>query len=202
MPELMCVPCVLQVSRAFTFKQQCRRSEQTLKSFIGDLESIGGSKNSSTCHDGLEEIESTKVTPSICKRIVEEICLEQKFASSSETTGAHLDGELDLSTLPPGIESDSFEEEIELSSLPGDTQFSSVADEDIQGHLTDDILSDTEEETKFDKEDMPNKFDDYFDEIKIDVSHVVSLADNDLPDQSIEEETFGELLIEIRFHIA
>lgn len=175
LPELMCVPCVLQVSRAFTFKQQCRRSDQTLKSFLGDLESLDASKNDNT-GDNLEEIQSTKVTPSMCESIVEEICMDEKFASSGESSGAHLDGELDLSALPPEIESDSFEEEIELSSLPGDSQFSSVADE----------------EAKFVKEDMPNKFEDYFD--KIDVSHVVSLADNELQDQSIEEEHFGKFI--------
>lgn len=200
LPELMCVPCVLQVSRAFTFKQQCRRSDQTLKTFLGDLENVEGSKNNNT-GDSLDEIAPDKVTPAMCKSIVEEICLEDKFRSSGESPAEHLDSELDLSALPSEIESDSFEEEIELSSLPGDTQFSSVVDEDIEGHLTGDVLSNTEEaeqEGKFVKEDIPNKnFEDYFDGIKIDVSHVVSLADNDLPDQSIEEETFGELLIKI-----
>lgn len=34
----MCVPCVLQVSRAFTFKQVCQRSDQTLRLYLQDLE--------------------------------------------------------------------------------------------------------------------------------------------------------------------
>lgn len=31
LPQLMCVPCVLQVSRAFNFKKQCQRSDQKLR---------------------------------------------------------------------------------------------------------------------------------------------------------------------------
>lgn len=34
LPELMCVQCVLQVSRAFTFKQQCERNDQTLRIYL------------------------------------------------------------------------------------------------------------------------------------------------------------------------
>lgn len=34
----MCVPCVLQVSRAFTFKQLCQRSDQTLRSFYREID--------------------------------------------------------------------------------------------------------------------------------------------------------------------
>lgn len=34
----MCVPCVLQVSRAFTFKQVCQRSDQTLRKYLEGLE--------------------------------------------------------------------------------------------------------------------------------------------------------------------
>lgn len=34
LPQLMCVPCVLQVSRAFTFKQQCKRSDTALRSIF------------------------------------------------------------------------------------------------------------------------------------------------------------------------
>lgn len=34
----MCVPCVLQVSRAFTFKQVCQRSDQTLRTYLEGLE--------------------------------------------------------------------------------------------------------------------------------------------------------------------
>ena len=38
LPELMCVPCVLQVSRAFTFKQVCQRSDTTLRLFYREIE--------------------------------------------------------------------------------------------------------------------------------------------------------------------
>lgn len=34
----MCVPCVLQVSRAFTFKQVCQRSDQTLRLYLQGIE--------------------------------------------------------------------------------------------------------------------------------------------------------------------
>lgn len=38
LPEKMCVQCVLQVSRAFTFKQQCERSDTTLRSYFQTLQ--------------------------------------------------------------------------------------------------------------------------------------------------------------------
>lgn len=38
LPQMMCVPCVLQVSRAFTFKQQCQRSDTTLRTFFQEME--------------------------------------------------------------------------------------------------------------------------------------------------------------------
>lgn len=38
LPQLMCVPCVLQVSRAFTFKQQCQRSDTTLRTVFQEME--------------------------------------------------------------------------------------------------------------------------------------------------------------------
>lgn len=38
LPEKMCVQCVLQVSRAFTFKQQCERSDTTLRSYFQSIQ--------------------------------------------------------------------------------------------------------------------------------------------------------------------
>lgn len=44
----MCVPCVLQVSRAFTFKQVCQRSDQTLRLYFQDLDKSLTEKQNST----------------------------------------------------------------------------------------------------------------------------------------------------------
>lgn len=38
LPEKMCVQCVLQVSRAFTFKQQCERSDTTLRTYYQSIQ--------------------------------------------------------------------------------------------------------------------------------------------------------------------
>lgn len=38
LPEKMCVQCVLQVSRAFTFKQQCERSDTTLRTYFQTIQ--------------------------------------------------------------------------------------------------------------------------------------------------------------------
>lgn len=46
LPQLMCVPCVLQVSRAFTFKQVCQRSDQTLRIYLQGLEKSLAEKQS------------------------------------------------------------------------------------------------------------------------------------------------------------
>lgn len=58
MPDLMCVPCVLQVSRAFTFKQLCQRSDQTLRTFYREIESCITNNQES---DGLNETKAIVV---------------------------------------------------------------------------------------------------------------------------------------------
>lgn len=40
LPGMMCVPCVLQVSRAYTFRQKCRRSDETLQSLLAQSKLI------------------------------------------------------------------------------------------------------------------------------------------------------------------
>lgn len=36
LPESMCISCVLQVSRSYTFRQKCRRSDETLQSLLNE----------------------------------------------------------------------------------------------------------------------------------------------------------------------
>lgn len=177
LPELMCIPCVLQVSRAFTFKQQCQRSDQSLRSFIGQVDKSNESDNNNV-GDTFKSIEPDDIEQSISGNKNDENAINDHLDAE------HLDSELVLDALPSEIESSSFEEEIELSSLP-----SPVASEDMQQHLDVDVLNDEleDESTKVKKETSIN---DYFDELKLDVAHVVSLADDGLPDESIEA-TFG-----------
>lgn len=162
LPELMCVPCVLQVSRAFTFKQQCRRSDQTLRSSLGKLVSDNNIEHDST-NLGENTAKRTKIENDVTQVAAEDNVKEHPFQlpifeSEIEDLGSQLD------VLSAEIETtSSFEEEIELSSLPSETQFSPVA------NVT---SNDAHEMTK---ENLPPKFGDYFDEIKL-VERVVSLT--------------------------
>lgn len=184
LPELMCVPCVLMVSRAFTFKQQCQRSDQTLRSYLGEIDKI----ESDSTAEAIDNPENaTKVEKTSANNLKE----NEQFSEIDDTSIDHLDNHLDLDSLPGEIESNSFEEEIELSNLP-----SSVADEDIQQHLDANVLSSDNELTTTivtdgDKTMQPSKYGNYFDEIKLDVRNVVPLTDNELPEQSVVE-TFGK----------
>lgn len=54
----MCVPCVLQVSRAFTFKQLCQRSDQTLRTFYREIENCMSNSQQS---DSLQETKAIVV---------------------------------------------------------------------------------------------------------------------------------------------
>lgn len=182
----MCVPCVLQVSRAFTFKQQCRRSDETLRTF---LESISSNIPKETDNNNAEEI-YTNIETDIDRPPNENIITEEAISTNEtaftatnqiQPTNDNLDSDLVLDSLPPEMESDAFEEEIELSSLPSESQFS-VAEDDLHKHLVENVLSDELDETKLHK--------DYFAQIKLDASNVVSLTDTELPDQSIDG-TFG-----------
>lgn len=179
----MCVPCVLQVSRAFTFKQQCQRSDQSLKSLLGKLPPISdnGEINLEVNSDKQSKIEDANMQ---IVALGEEI-KEHSFQIQSDESGrGNLDTELVLDVLPSEIQTSPFEEEIELSSLPSETEFSPVATENIQKHLaTNDILLNNAQETK--KENIAQKFGDYFDEIKLDGAQVVSLSD----------ETFGKFIL-------
>lgn len=171
LPELMCVPCVLQVSRAFTFKQQCRRSDQTLRAFLNDVGQLTISGNNDIEDDTII-LDTNNVIQSKAENISAFVASVDKVddhsfshpSDGSETD--NLDSELVLDELSAEIETSSFEEEIELTSLPSETQFSPVKD---IVHLND------VQEMK--KENLPSKFGDYFNEIKLDVVQVVSLAD-------------------------
>lgn len=187
LPELMCVPCVLQVSRAFTFKQQCQRSDQTLRSYLGQI-----GKNDSENNNFRENFTNTGTDRSIAGVKVEKTVTNhlkecEQFDAIDDTATDDLDDQLDLDSLPAEIESSSFEEDIELSNLP-----SSVADDDeIQQHLDESVLTGNNELTtvvvKDGKSATPSKYGDYFsDEIKLGVENV-----DDIPDQSIDG-TFGE----------
>lgn len=184
LPELMCVPCVLQVSRAFTFKQQCQRSDQTLRSYLGQIGKIESENNNFR-----DDYKNTGTDNNIADVKVEKIVINhlkdcEQFDAIDDTATDHLDSQLDLDSLPAEIETDSFEEDIELSNLP-----SSVDGDEIQQHLDESVLSGDNELTTVDVKDG-----DYFDEIKLGVGNVDSLTDNELPDQSIDE-TFGEYKI-------
>lgn len=183
----MCVPCVLQVSRAFTFKQQCQRSDQTLRSFLGQV-SVKTDSENNNFRDNFKSagtdsgIANVKVEKSVTNHLSE--C--EQFDDIDDTATDHLDDDqLDLDSLPAEIETNSFEEDIELSNLP-----SSVADDEIQQHIDEGVLSCDNELTtvvvKVSKSASSSKYGDYFDEIK--------LNDTDMPDQSIDG-TFGEYKI-------
>lgn len=58
----MCVQCVLQVSRAFTFKQQCERSDTTLRSYLQDSMTATVTDNDDSNNINLEgETQSVEV---------------------------------------------------------------------------------------------------------------------------------------------
>lgn len=87
----MCVPCVLQVSRAFTFKQQCQRSDQTLRSFYRVIEKTASNHNeNSTCESGMHSTTlQDNDTDSDCNTIpdaVEDNVLLKSSMTSTETT--------------------------------------------------------------------------------------------------------------------
>lgn len=187
----MCVPCVLQVSRAFTFKQQCQRSDQTLRAFVDDQ--IGKNKSDTnefpetykhadTSNIIGDAIDDVKIDKSVANHLEE----HEQFSEIDDTATDHLDSQLDLDSLPAEIEDD-----IELSNLTS----SLGDDDDIQRHLNANVLNSDNEltatVTKVSKTVPPSKCDDYFNGIKLDVRNVISLTDNELPEQSIDG-TFGE----------
>lgn len=53
----MCVPCVLQVSRSFTFKQQCQRSDATLRTFYRNFEDNIIASTNEDLENGSVEVE-------------------------------------------------------------------------------------------------------------------------------------------------
>lgn len=180
LPDFMCVPCVLQVSRAFTFKQQCQRSDQSLRALHEVVKlkepvenNIMGTYENRETHQASSEIGRENDTADNKSK-------DPQLASNGNNS---LDSEMAIDSLPSEIE-------IELSSLPRETQFSTVSAEDIQQHLAAEVLIDElhSDEMKSNKEkDLPSKFGDYFDSIKL---NVVSLASEEEID-----ETFGNFIV-------
>lgn len=175
----MCVPCVLQVSRAFTFKQQCQRSDQTLRSYLVQIPETDTENNNfrddfkdTGAGSGIVNVKVEKTASNHLKQC-------EQFDIIDETGADHLESQLDLDSLPAEIESNSFEEDIELSNLPG-----SVADDEIQQHLDGTEL--TTVVVKGEKSTSPTKYGDYFDQIKLSVGNA-----DEIQDQSIDG-TFGE----------
>lgn len=193
----MCVPCVLQVSRAFTFKQQCRRSDTTLKNYLQ-----GGYVTKETDNNNVDEMYSTIATQD--NRTTHENTIIEEAISENETTDHQftainnenrdnglVESDLVLDSLPPEIESDAFEEEIELSSLPSESQFSTVAGDDIEKHLADDVMNDENSGNQTQlcgDRNLPAKFSGYFDQIKLEVE---TLSHTVMPSQSIAQ-SFGK----------
>lgn len=190
LPELMCVPCVLQVSRAFTFKQQCQRSNQTLKSYVGQLNKHNEADNNNIQnvyrHEELENVEQRVIDEHVIdENVVTNNIEDSTFMSTDNTTTDDLDSELVLDSLPPEIESGSFEEEIELSNL------ASTKCENIEHDLDTEVLIESHDDNQSEVNKETMKFGDYFDEIKLNIDHAVSLTNSEIQDQSIEE-TFGK----------
>lgn len=190
----MCVPCVLQVSRAFTFKQNCQRSDQTLRTYLGSRSDKTEFRDINK-HTELRNVEDGNTIVKVEKSVTNRLEEPEQFSVIDETTTDHLDSQLDLDSLPAEIEPNSFEEDIELSNLT-----SSLADNDndIQQQLSANLLHSSNELTtnvaKESKTGTHSKCGDYFDDIKLDdVENVISLADNELPGRAIER-TFGESL--------
>lgn len=61
LPEKMCVQCVLQVSRAFTFKQQCQRSDTTLRSYYQTMQETIATEATLTVTDEMTGTQSVEV---------------------------------------------------------------------------------------------------------------------------------------------
>lgn len=191
MPELMCVPCVLQVSRAFTFKQQCQRSEQTLKLFLEQNHKCNDSNicnNENAIDDNVthnaEQCAIKHEHVIIGNDIIETTNVEHSFLSTDNTTtdNNHLNNELVLDSLPPEIESGSFEEEIELSNLSSPA----TSDNIDQQHLDENVLNEEEQDDQPNEIHETSKFGDYFDDMKL-----AALTNTEISNQSIVE-TFGK----------
>lgn len=60
LPELMCISCVLQVSRAYTFRQKCRRSDETLQSLLNEVK-LTTQSISKIKGNNIKEIEATLI---------------------------------------------------------------------------------------------------------------------------------------------
>lgn len=182
LPELMCVPCVLQVSRAFTFKQQCRRSDQNLRSFLVEIEKLSASDN-----DNRNEIDVSDATN-------EQECLNSEALSSKESINDNnLKSEIVLKTLPTHIDSNRFsghniDSNLSIQSHLIETENNN---EHIQLH-TDEHLIQHEIVHSDDKEVSDSKLSEYLDDIKLDVAEVVSLEETEIEADSIEA-TFDDI---------
>lgn len=179
LPELMCVPCVLQVSRAFTFKQQCRRSDQTLRSFLVELEKLNASDDIRNEVDDSEAINKQEH-------------LNSETPPSNESISDNLNTEIVLETLSTHVNSNQFSEQIIDSNLPIPHIIEAANDnEQIQLNADEHLIQHEIQHTD-DKDVSDAKLNEYLDDIKLDVAEVVSLEGTEIEADSIES-TFDDI---------
>lgn len=179
LPELMCVPCVLQVSRAFTFKQQCRRSDQTLKSFLVELEKLNVSDD---IRNEVDDSEATNKQEHL-----------DSGTPSNETISDNLKSEIVLETLSTHVSSTQFSEQIIDSNLSIQPHIIEAANDNEQINLNaDEHLIPHEIQHSDDKDVTDEKLNEYLDDIKLDVAEVVSLEETEIEADSIEA-TFDDI---------
>lgn len=87
LPQLMCVPCVLQVSRAFTFKQVCQRSDQTLRQYFQDLDkSLAEKQSADQTVDDSSTSPTTNIDNDNCTALSQEAFAASETISPMKST--------------------------------------------------------------------------------------------------------------------
>lgn len=160
LPELMCVPCVLQVSRAFTFKQLCQRSDQTLRYFFQcngkSLQSNDGKIESSTTNSSLlplsnecenqtnddmenDELDLEKAALSMLEASQSNNSYDVHFADANEASDdqQHQDNKCMLIVSGSDIDPDQLVEQISLDT----SNVSDLHDDSVSYSTSDELLS-------------------------------------------------------------
>lgn len=152
LPELLCVPCVLQVSRAFTFKQQCRRSDQMLRSCLVEFEQFD--------------------VPDTEDLVTEESHDEQTISKHIQTNSTLLSTNIILPST-------------NISEIA--TSTTSISAEDLNDSVDSNILVDDERKDERTADITVTKFEEYFEDIQLDVANDISLNDSEIHTDAIEE---------------
>lgn len=182
------MPCVLQISRAFTFKQQCRRSDQALRGFLNQLQECQSSNQKenepeiANVNDVQQLMNGSELPTNDCSEQTNSIQID----SNDTTENVDL---VVVHSLPADIETTSFDGHAAHDATSNDYSsiVATMVDQNniqVENLIVEDKTQVNVDQIDKTKQELSTKLREYFDDIKLEA---VPLNANQIPAECIRD---------------